>query len=79
LISNYNPYHVPRESFSSLLVEITVSPKEINYLDTEKTLDDVIDGLKKLGLISESENEILFYRLWIHRYGYPVHTHRILV
>jgi protoporphyrinogen oxidase len=76
-ISNYSPYNTPnQDEFSSLIVEITLRPQELESIRIEGIIDKVIQGLKNLNLISESEREILFTKAWIHVYGYPIHTHQ---
>ena len=75
-LSNYSPHNIPNRSFSTLLVEMTFHPKKMNNLRIEKIVDEVIKGLENLGIINKDRGEILFYRVWMHRYGYPVHTHR---
>jgi protoporphyrinogen oxidase len=74
-ISNYSPHNVPNQSkYSSILVEITLPPNENNLAENDKLIEKTLRGLKSLGLISESEREVLFTKIWTHKYGYPVHT-----
>lgn len=72
-ISNYSPYNTPDPNrYSSILVEISIPPAiEVN---PERLVEESLEGLKKLGVISESGGEILFSKLWVHRYAYPLHT-----
>ncbi len=72
-ISNYSPYNTPNNNeYSSIIAELTIQPQR--KIDMEYIIDKTIDDLKKLHIISESEKESLFTRIWINRYGYPVHT-----
>ncbi len=72
-ISNYSPYNTPDNSrYSAIIAEITIPPNQ--RVNGEKLVEQTIEGLKKLGIVSESEKEILFTKIYIHRYGYPVHT-----
>lgn len=72
-ISNYSPYNTPNnDEYSSIIAELAISPQQ--EVDEEKLVREIIDGLKKLGIVSESEKETLFTKTWVHRYGYPVHT-----
>ncbi len=72
-ISNYSPYNTPNNNvYSSIIAELTVRPQQ--KINMEYIIDKSIDDLKKLHIISESEKELLFTRIWINHYGYPVHT-----
>ena len=72
-ISNYSPFNTPNNSrYSSIIAEITIPPQQ--KVNEEELVRETIDGLKKLGIVSESEKEILFIKIWIHEYGYPIHT-----
>jgi len=76
-ISNYSPYNTPnQDEFSSLIVEITLRPEELESIRMERVIDKVIQDLKNLNLISEGEREVLFTKAWVHFYGYPIHTHQ---
>jgi len=75
-ISNYSPYNTPnQDEFSSLIVEVTLRPEELESIKVDRIVDEVVQGLKNLNLISENEREILFTKAWMNTYGYPVHTH----
>ena len=75
-ISNYSQYNTPNQNeFSSLIVEVSLRPEELELIRVDKIVDKVVQGLKNLNLISENEREILFTKAWVHTYGYPVHTH----
>jgi len=72
-ISNYSPYATPdNNSYSAIIAEITAPPN--HRIDVTKLVEQTMEGLKNLGIISESEKEILFTKVWTHKYGYPVHT-----
>jgi len=76
-ISNYSPYNTPNQNeLSSLIVEITLRPEEFKSIRMERIIDKVIQDLKNLNLVSESEREMLFTKAWVHTYGYPIHTHQ---
>ncbi|MEZ0345580.1 MAG: FAD-dependent oxidoreductase [Infirmifilum sp.] len=70
-ISNYSPLNAPRGS-SSLIAEITLEPAA--KVDKEKIEEAVVDGLKNIGVLSETGNELRLVRSWAHKYGYPVYT-----
>jgi UDP-galactopyranose mutase len=40
----------------------------------ERIIDKVIQDLKNLNLVIESEREILFTKAWVYTCGYPIHT-----
>ena len=69
-ISNYSPYNTPSSEYSSVIAEISLPP-QLN-IDTEKLVYETIEGLKKLGVLSEYEKELLFVKMWANTYGYPV-------
>lgn len=71
-ISNYSPYNTPGGEFSAIIAEITIPPWE--NVDQEKLVEETIEGMKRLGILSESEKELLFAKIWVNPYGYPVHT-----
>ena len=72
-ISNYSPNNTPdSSSYSTIIAEITIPPQQ--EVNEEKLVRETIAGLKKLGIISETEEEALFIKTWVHRYGYPIHT-----
>lgn len=74
-ISNYSPHNVPNpDKYSSILVEITLPPNDVILLKPDKLMEEILYGLKSLGIISEYEKEVLFTKIWMHRYGYPLHT-----
>jgi len=75
-VSNYSLYNTPnQDEFSSLIIEITLRPEELESIKIDKIIDKVVRDLKNLNLISEKEREILFTKAWKHVYGYPLHTH----
>lgn len=57
--------------YSNLIAEVTVPKGERVYLN--EIGNNVIKGLINLGVIDD-ENSILFYRVWINKYGYPIYT-----
>lgn len=69
-ISNYSPYNAP-ENCSSIIAEITVKPGQ--KIDYDDILDQTMDGLKRLNIVSESEKEVLFVKAWFNKYGYPIY------
>jgi len=72
-VSNYSPYNTPDSTkYSSIIAEITILPYQ--KINREELIIKTIDGLKRLGIVSESEKEVLFTKIWIHKYGYPIHT-----
>jgi protoporphyrinogen oxidase len=71
-ISNYSPDNVPRKDYSSLILEITIPRWE--KIDKDKIIDKVVNDVEKLGIVNSRDDEILFTRAWIHKYGYPVYT-----
>jgi len=71
-VSNYSPLNAPR-GCSSLIAEVTVEPWR--SLRVEEVVEETMDGLKQLGVVSEAEEEVLFTRAWVHEHGYPVYTH----
>ena len=74
-ISNYSPHNVPNPNrYSSILVEITLPPHSTILLKPDRLMEETLYGLKNLGIVSESEKEVLFTKIWTHRYGYPIHT-----
>ncbi len=70
-VSNYSPLNAP-PGHSALIAEVTVEPWR--SLRVEEVVEEVIEGLKQLGIVSESEEEVVFTRAWVHEYGYPVYT-----
>lgn len=70
-ISNYSPLNAPRGR-SALIAEVTVEPWR-NFR-VEEVEEKVVEGLKSIGVVSESGEEVLFTRVWVHEYGYPVYT-----
>lgn len=73
-LSNYSPYNTPDTNKSLLVAEITILPQE--SLDKDKILNRSLNELEKLGIISREE--IIFTKVWFHKYGYPVHTLRTI-
>ncbi len=72
-ISNYSPYNTPNnDEYASIIVEITVPPNK--DMNPDELMEKTVEGLKKLSIVSESERELLFAKMWFHKYGYPVHT-----
>ena len=69
-ISNYSPYNAPK-SYSSIIAEITVRPSQ--KVDYDNILGQTIEGLKRLNVVSESEREVLFAKVWFNEYGYPIY------
>ena len=68
-ISNYSPYNAPKGK-SALIAEITLPPN--SKIDKEEILGRTIKGLEELDIIN-SEKEILFSKIWVHKYGYPIY------
>lgn len=66
-VSNYSPYNAPRGK-SLLLAEVTIPPWQ--SID-EKLVDRVVKDLSRLGVVEEKD--ILFTKMWFHKYGYPIH------
>ena len=74
-ISNYSPYNTPDNSkYSTIIAEISLPSSKVEELDKEEVINSVLEGMMRLGIISESEKEVLFTRIWVNAYGYPVHT-----
>jgi len=71
-ISNYSPYNTPSSKYSSVIAEISLPPQ--SNIDTEKLVYEIVEGLKKLGVLSEYEKELLFVKMWTNTYGYPIPT-----
>ena len=72
-ISNYSSQNTPDNGrYSSILIEITLHPHQ--QVGRDDLVSEVIEGLKKLGIVSDSEEEILFGKVWMNKYGYPIHT-----
>ena len=57
--------------YSNLIAEITL-PSETE-IEKDKLVADTIKGLLKINIIKSNE-EVLFTRLWINEFGYPVYT-----
>ena len=70
-ISNYSPCNAPKDH-SSIIAEITLKPQDPYNKDKIET--KVINGLKSIGIIKESENNLLFTESWYNKYGYPIYT-----
>ncbi|MEM1983404.1 MAG: FAD-dependent oxidoreductase [Sulfolobales archaeon] len=72
-MSNYSPYNTPNnEEYSSLVTEMTFPPS--NKILNNEVVDEVLLGLTKLGVLENPDKEVMFSKLWIHTYGYPVHS-----
>ena len=72
-LSNYSPHNTPDNSkYSSLIAEITIPRNQ--RVDKKRLINRTINGLKQIGVLSESEKELLFSKVWINAYGYPIHT-----
>lgn len=56
---------------SNLIAEVTV-PKD-EKIDLDKIVKEVINGLLDIGVIKD-ESSILFTRVWLNRYGYPIYS-----
>jgi len=69
-ISNYSPYNAPKNC-SSIIAEITVKPGQ--KVDYDNILSQTIEGLKRLNIVSESEREVIFTKVWFNEYGYPIY------
>jgi len=66
-VSNYSPHNAPRGK-SLLLAEVTIPPWQ--SID-EKLVDRVVKDLSQLGIVEEKD--VLFAKMWLHKYGYPIH------
>ncbi|MCE4615181.1 MAG: hypothetical protein F7B60_06610 [Desulfurococcales archaeon] len=76
-ISNYSPMNAPRNN-SSIIVEVTLKPNDTfnqNYIESK-----VLEGLKSIGILDESERNLLFIRSWYNKYGYPIYRkgHKVI-
>lgn len=69
-MSNYSPYNAPK-NYSSIIAEITVKPGQ--KVDYDDILSRTIEGLKRLNIVSESEREVVFTKVWFNEYGYPIY------
>jgi protoporphyrinogen oxidase len=67
-ISNYSPKNASRDE-STILAEVTLPPNA--KLNIEKLADKVTADFEKLNVLNQ--NEILFTKIWLHNYGYPVY------
>jgi len=66
-VSNYSPHNAPKGK-SLLLAEVTIPPgRPVN----EKLVDRVVKDLSQLGVVEEKD--VLFTKMWLHKYGYPIH------
>ncbi|AKG38470.1 hypothetical protein MA03_03115 [Infirmifilum uzonense] len=70
-ISNYSPKNAPKGA-SALIAEVTLEPRA--SVNPEAVEEAVVDGLKEIGVLSESGAELVFAKSWLHEYGYPVYT-----
>jgi len=68
-ISNYSPRNAS-SGRSTVIAEITLQPN--TQINAEKILEYAVEGLERLGVIKWKE--ILFTKVWLHEYGYPVYT-----
>jgi len=66
-VSNYSPHNAPKGK-SLLLAEVTILPWQ--SID-EKLVDRVVEDLVRLGVVEEKD--VLFSKMWFHKYGYPIH------
>jgi len=66
-LSNYSPYNAPEER-GLLITEITVPP---NAIVSPDIVEQVIEGLQRLNVIDE--REVIFTKMYVNEYGYPVH------
>lgn len=74
-ISNYSPYNIPnKDKYSSIMAEVTLPPT--NNVFSDKLVDEVLSGLTRIGVLENPDKEVIFSKMWVHRYGYPVHTIR---
>ncbi len=72
-ISNYSHYNTPdNDKYSSVVVEVTIPPAE--KPSYEKLVEDALSGLIKIGVLENPDKEVILTKLWMHEYGYPVHT-----
>ncbi|MEM1830097.1 MAG: FAD-dependent oxidoreductase [Desulfurococcaceae archaeon] len=67
-LSNYSPHNSPPGT-SLLIAEITI-PKEASV--SNNIVDKVLHDFEKLDVFKS--HEVIFTRLYIHEYGYPIHT-----
>jgi len=66
-VSNYSPHNAPKGK-SLLLAELTIPPWQSIG---EKLVDRVVEDLVRLGVVEEKD--VLFSKMWFHKYGYPIH------
>lgn len=70
-LSNYSPNNAPPGK-SLVIAEITVPM----WSEVPKNLiHDVIKGLEKINVLEEKD--IIFTKMWVHKYGYPIHRIRL--
>lgn len=69
-MSNYSPYNAPPDK-SLIVTEITLPPNSIHKLNTHELIEKTINDLESLNIIKR--NDIIFSKIWIHKYGYPIH------